>query len=104
MLIKTNYKIVFWLILLPIFILLSCRKSDVSTEKNINARIDSTGLCGFVVKINTSKTSYNAVNLPDLYKKDSLKIRLSYHLLNTKYQCISGTYLQIYIDAIHVQQ
>ncbi|MGI4751969.1 MAG: hypothetical protein ACRYFB_15150, partial [Janthinobacterium lividum] len=89
--------------LLPVFIVFGCRKNDVSTEKNINARIDSTGLCGFIVKINSSRTSYNAVNLPDLYQKDSLKITLSYHLLNTKYQCILNTYPQIYIDAIHIQ-
>ncbi|MGI4803891.1 MAG: hypothetical protein ACRYFL_03905 [Janthinobacterium lividum] len=56
------------------------------------------------MKINSSGTSYNAVNLPDLYQKDSLKITLSYHLLNTKYQCILNTYPQIYVDAIHVQQ
>ncbi|MGI4729641.1 MAG: hypothetical protein ACRYGB_13790 [Janthinobacterium lividum] len=101
---KAFYKILLGSILLSIFVLFSCRKSDASTEKNISARIDSTALCGFLVKINSSGTSYNAVNLPDLYQKDSLKITLSYHLLNTKYQCILNTYPQIYVDAIHVQQ
>ncbi len=87
---------------MPVFFILGCQKKDLSTERNLNARIDSTFICGFLVKIDASGTKYNAVNLPNLYKKDSLKVTLSYHLLNTKYQCFSGDYPQIYIDAIHL--
>jgi hypothetical protein len=103
---KKTFTIILMLLLTSVFIFFGCRKIDRSTAKDITARIDSTGTCGFLIKVNSTGTSFNAVNLPQLYYRDSLKIVMSYHLLDTKFQCATqtvATYQEIYIDAIHKQ-
>ncbi len=103
---KKTYTNILLIFLIAVFLVFGCRKIDRSTAKDINARIDSTGTCGFLVKVNSTGTSFNAVNLPQLYYKDSLKVVMSYHLLDTKFQCATqtvATYQEIYIDAIHKQ-
>ncbi len=103
---KKTYTHILLIFLTSVFLVFGCRKIDRSTAKDINARIDSTGTCGFLVKVNSTGTSFNAVNLPQLYYRDSLKVVMSYHLLDTKFQCATqtvATYPEIYIDAIHKQ-
>lgn len=104
---KQMYSNILLLLLPAVFVFFSCKKTDRSTVKDIDARVDSTATCGFLVKINSTGTSYNAVNLPELYQRDTLKIVMSYHLLDTRFYCVGTTaangYPEIYIDAIHKQ-
>lgn len=77
---------------LLIFISISCKKADQSTQKNINATITNSGSvaadgCGFLIKIDASGTEYHADNLPEAYQKDNLPVVINYHNLTTKFQC-----------------
>lgn len=57
--------------------------------------------CGWKVKIDT--TYYHPTNLPDAYKKADLKVKVSYNLLDGKFQCgLSANlkYNQIFLKTI----
>ncbi len=97
----------FSVLILLICMIVSCKKTDRVTAKDIQATIVYSGDisvdgCGWLVKINDSSISYHADNLPETYQTDQLAVIVSYQLLAAKYSCglISNNLSVIKIDAI----
>jgi len=69
--------------------LIDIRRKDSQLIKKDATIIDmgpvATDGCGWKVKIDT--TYYHPTNLPDAYKQNNLKVKVSYNLLNSKFQC-----------------
>lgn len=81
----------------------SCRKDSnllVADATVLNTGTPAADGCGWMVKIDS--TYYSPVNLPDDYKKSNSKVRLTFNVLTTKYQCGFAplSYSQIDIKSI----
>lgn len=97
-----------FIFILMIFAFSACKKD--TQIKNENATITFTGDvasdgCGYLIKINSTGTSYHADNLSETYQKDSLPVTISYHLLDKKFSCglISNNISVIELDAIRIK-
>jgi len=59
---------------------------------NSNATIHYTGPvaadgCSWLISLDADSTEYSPINLPENFKKDSLKVIVSYKHLNTRFHC-----------------
>ncbi|MGI4803892.1 MAG: hypothetical protein ACRYFL_03910 [Janthinobacterium lividum] len=85
--------------------MISCQKEEQTVYKETDAMLLNAGNiasdgCGWLVKINND-TVFSPLNLPELLKTDSLQVTISYNLLNTKFNCITGnSFTQIKINSI----
>jgi hypothetical protein len=89
-----------------------CKKENGSTHITPNAVIVFSGEiaadgCGWLVKVDGINEEYSPVNLSTAYQKDSLKVKITYHILTTKQHCGAfnggsgeGGITQIHLDAI----
>jgi len=81
------FKTILFLLLFAVPV--SCKKDG--NLLTANATIIDTGSvavdgCGWLIKLNDN-TTYEATNLATDFQKNNLQIRISYHLLTTKFQC-----------------
>ncbi|MGF7077818.1 hypothetical protein [Mucilaginibacter sp. UYCu711] len=90
---------------LPEIKLIDIKRKDTQLVKKDATIVDigpvTSDGCGWMVKIDT--TYYHPTNLPDTYKKADLKVKVSYNLLDSKYQCgiaANLKYNQIFIKTI----
>ena len=86
---------------------ISCQKQKIQPNGVIKDYLNSAlGGCDWVIELGDKRTIYSPVNLDDAYKKDGLKVFVSYHILNTKKPCggfvVDGGYTQLQIDDIIV--
>lgn len=83
------------IILFPAIIISSCKKAanpQVQAPKNTNAMIVYSGPvaadgCEWLVEINGTNEVYSPVNLSPTFKKDSLKVNVTFNVLTTKFHC-----------------
>jgi hypothetical protein len=95
-----------FILVLPALIISSCKKG--TNDIKANAIIIDTGDpaadgCGWLIKINSTDSTYSPKNLPVLYQIDSLKVHISYKRLTTRFGCGMSPghgYYQIQLDAI----
>ena len=99
-------------VIVIITIVSGCKKESSSKTGNhieTNAVIVNSGEisadgCGWLVKINGTNEEYSPINLSTDYQKDSLKVKITYHVLTTKLHCgafAGGTGIpQIQLDDI----
>lgn len=79
-------------LLLLISMLVSCQKEDQVSYKELNAVIlnskeTAVDGCGWLIKMDDTENVYSPVNMPNLFKTDSLEVTISYNLLTTKSSC-----------------
>ena len=68
----------------------SCKKTPPVLTANaviINTGDPAYDGCGWLIKLNSTKTEYSPANLTAAFQKDSLKVNITYILLSTKYSC-----------------
>ena len=89
---------------------ISCQKQNKPLKPNaviLNFYPSALGGCDYVIQMNDTHAIYSPVNLGDEYKKDSLKVSVSYHILNTKRMCgglLNSGYTHLYVDDITVTE
>ncbi len=88
---------------------LSCKKQSQNYKPNAVVRnylSSALGGCDWVIELGDQRTIYSPLNLDDAYKKDGLKVIISYHLLDTKKACggfvVDGGYRHLQIDELTV--
>ncbi|MGI4751971.1 MAG: hypothetical protein ACRYFB_15160 [Janthinobacterium lividum] len=100
---QRNWIIVFLLLFCWIT---GCKKESQSTYTEKSAMVLNAGNlasdgCGWLLKLDQDNTVFSPLNLPELLQTDSLQVTISYNLLNTKFNCSSGSsFTQIKINSI----
>jgi hypothetical protein len=77
--------------------LASCKKNMPVLTANaiiINTGDPAYDGCGWLIKLSSNNTEYSPTNLTPAFQKDSLKVNISYTLLNSKYRCGFGPGVQ----------
>lgn len=98
-------KLIYSISVITILIIgISCKKSNIIKPNGVIKDYLSSALggCDWVIELGDKRTIYSPVNLDDKYKKDGLKVIVSYHILSTKKPCggfvVDGGYSHLYID------
>jgi hypothetical protein len=99
-----HFNIMLIVSLLTVTTISFCKKDPkllVANATILNMGPVETDRCGWLLKIDS--TYYNPVNLPDKYKINDTKIRISYYLLTTKYRCgfAATIYPQVAIEFVN---
>ncbi|SDT39221.1 hypothetical protein SAMN05216490_3319 [Mucilaginibacter mallensis] len=87
------YKSILSISTLSVCAILSCKKSDHSTNIiNADATIINTGSsaadgCGWLIQTDSPDSTFSVPDLPAKYMINNLKVHIAYHKLATRFYC-----------------